>query len=72
MEALGLKEILPVLFTWSIGKQSGFETPCIDYKAYTKLPNAARMSGMVYVKTGWNSDRGIAHYQTGRVFAESI
>jgi len=39
-------------------------TSCRDYDEYSQLPQVVRYEGEVLGKTGWNSDRGIAYYQT--------
>jgi hypothetical protein len=41
------------------------ETECLDYTAYTKLPQVVTYEHTMYVKTGWSSDTGRACYKVG-------
>jgi hypothetical protein len=72
MQAKTVANVVPVLGSWSAGQEHCFETDCTDYDQYKVLPHAAELEGRVYVKTGWNSDRGRAYYKTGRQFATGL
>lgn len=48
-----------------------FLTSCIDFDHYQALPDVAEFMGETYVKTGWNSDKYIAHYKTNVPYAKA-
>ena len=48
-------------------------TGCADYDEYRALPQVVRYEERLYGRTGWNSDRGVAYYQTNaRVALEVV
>lgn len=60
------KSIQSVTVT-SHGKVDGVTyviTDCQDYDAYKALPNAVEFNGMILGKSGWNSDKSIACFQS--------
>ena len=44
-------------------------TGCADYDEYRALPQVVRFEERLYGRTGWNSDRGVAYYQTNAMVA---
>jgi hypothetical protein len=72
MKAKAIKDTVPVLNQFFFGNEHSFETSCVDYEDYEMLPDAVELKGRIYVKTGWNSDRGRAYYKTGRPIAKAI
>lgn len=72
MKAKEIKGTVPVLNQFFFDNEHSFETSCLDYDDYERLPNAVELDGRMYVKTGWNSDRGRAYYKTGRPVAKAI
>lgn len=47
-------------------------TSCTSYEEYKSLPKAVKFEGMVFGKTGWNSDTGRAYYRTDALIARVI
>lgn len=39
------------------------------YYDYAVLPKALEFEGQAYGQTGWNSDKNLAYYSTGKKFA---
>lgn len=48
------------------------ESDCEDFDHYKRLPAAVEYMGKTLTKTGWNSDRRIVCYQSGRPFAKAV
>jgi hypothetical protein len=46
--------------------------PCPDYDAFASLPAAIEYEEIVCGKTGWNSDRGEAYYNSKHGFAKAV
>jgi len=42
------------------------------YTEYALLPKALEFEGRAYGQTGWNSDKNLAYYSTGKSFATSL
>ena len=42
---------------------------CADFDAYKGLPAALSYEGRVCGKTGWNSDKNVAYFQSNRTVA---
>lgn len=42
---------------------------CENYQEYHDLPAALSYEGRVCAKTGWNSDKNVAYYQSNRTVA---
>ena len=47
-------------------------TPCADWLELRILPSAVVFEGRLYGKTGWNSDKHVAHYRTDAQIATPI
>lgn len=45
---------------------------CRDFDHFTKLPAALLFEGRVCGKSGWNSDRGAAYYQSSVALAHVV
>ncbi len=48
------------------------EVPCADYDVFSALPAAIEYCGKVCGKTGWNSDRCVAYFSSGRKVATAV
>jgi hypothetical protein len=58
-----------------VGKVDGttvLETSCPDYDHYRALPQVVEYEGVRCGKTGWNSDRGYACYQSNALMAQAV
>jgi len=47
-------------------------TGCEDYDEFRALPQVVSQSGRLYGRTGWNSDRQVAYYQTNARIAMEV
>lgn len=56
---------IEVLSTWGDIFERGIITSCTDYDDYKSLPRVVEYQGVLYGKTGWNSDTCQAYYKTG-------
>ena len=45
---------------------------CHDYDHFRTLPDVVSYAGVMMGKTGWNSDTGHAHYQSGTTTLQVI
>ena len=63
---------IPILSYHFIAGDRIVETTCRDYDHYCTLPEAVTYNGMVYGKTGWSSDTGMACYKTAARIAFPI
>ena len=70
--ATPIQKAIPVISSWEVEGTHGLETPCSDYGEYIGLPAAVEYQGRRYGKTGWNSDKDLAYYQTSKNFALAI
>lgn len=71
-QATVISDTIPIISTWTLGGDLGFNTDCIDYEQWTQLPVAVKYNGNTYVKTGWNSDTGLACYKVSNNFAVGV
>jgi hypothetical protein len=60
-----------VLYSYAMDGARFVEVPCADYDALRALPTALMFDGLVYGRTGWNSDDCKAYYRTGVALARS-
>lgn len=58
-----------VLCAYQLDGEERLEVPCPDHDSLERLPAALRYGGIVYGRTGWNSDRAIAYYSSARKVA---
>lgn len=55
------------------GKEKiSLEVPCADYDALVMLSTVLSYNGLLYGRTGWNSDRCVAYYQSGVTIAHVV
>jgi hypothetical protein len=75
MQALEIVNSMQIIESGEIEGIGYVVVDCLDYDEYRALPDAIKLVRdgttleKVYVLTGWNSDKCIACYQTGRPFA---
>jgi hypothetical protein len=75
--ATGLDDVYPVSYEFT-DKETGFrwlhmklDAP-FEYEQVKKLPAAMAFDGAVFVRTGWNSDKGEVYYRTGMPAAKGL
>lgn len=47
-------------------------TSCTDYDDFKSLPRVVAYQGVHFALTGWNSDRNLAYYQSGKPVAHKV
>ena len=77
MDATGLDNYYPVSYEFT-DKETGFrwlhmklDAP-FEWEQVKKLPAAMAFEGEVFVRTGWNSDKGEVYYRTGMPAASGL
>ncbi len=72
MKAAAIKDAIQVTIVHKIEGKIVLETPCRDYDDFRTLPRLVSYEGYTLSKTGWNSDRGYACYQSGLPVAQVV
>jgi hypothetical protein len=77
MNAAAVDNVYPVSYEFT-DKETGFrwlhmkvDAP-FEYEQVKKLPAALAYDGDVFVRTGWNSDKGEVYYRTGMPAAKGL
>jgi len=77
MNAAAVDNVYPVSYEFT-DKETGYrwlhmklDAP-FEWEQVKKLPAALAYSGEVFVRTGWNSDKGEVYYRTGMPAAHGL
>ncbi len=61
----------PLVSVLKLDKVIILTVACVDYEAYTKLPNSLIYNEVVCPKAGWDSDKQIACFTSEKKYAKA-